>query len=498
MPIHKELLPHGYYEATVTGRGAFGSQGAGSDDTGIELGVTITKGPFANQPLTFKVWGQTKTRRAKSFKRGQVLRIYVIQHQLDDGRRVNRIVDFHAAASMTVIEAMSDGNLPTGESSRLDIATKEQTEIPAVLWRRLRDAAQRRPTGEQVSNSSAADFLVAALTAGREEWASKYRWGFHRSGGKSGTREIVEHEEQLHAYGDGSTAAVMQCDAYLSHFQYAEDLNTHQQASEKRSLAGYRGGAWSRRLTFDLDGDGTDAGLERALRDAYQLVDLLQAVGVPTYQILVFFSGRKGVHILFPSGCFGAGPKQGFEQAVEKACQLLAKVFDVTIDVNIYKPLASLRAPNTRHDESGLFKVLLPAKDLATLTAKDVQSLAKEPRPFVMPDWRTPPVPLLVDLWSWACAAGGVECRRAARVAQGERRIFADTLDLMMHGAPEGERGTRFFKAAMNLLDYDCPEELLVALLEPAARFSDYPIDQFRTQLEGALKALDARNSAAR
>lgn len=121
----------------------------------VELRIAITNGLSTNQSLTFKVWGPGKTRRSKSLKRGQSLRIHVIQHQLENGRRFNRVIDFHAAASMTVIEAMSHGNSPTGETSRLDIATEEQAEIPAVLWRRLTDYSTQPSAGTLANKSRA-------------------------------------------------------------------------------------------------------------------------------------------------------------------------------------------------------------------------------------------------------------------------------------------------------------------------------------------------------
>jgi hypothetical protein len=47
----------------------------------------------------------------------------------------------------------------------------------------------------------------------------------------------------------------------------------------------------------------------------------------------------------------------------------------------------------------------------------------------------------------------------------------------------------RFFRAAANLLDYDCEEPLLRALLEPAARLCGYPAEDFDSQINGAMNA---------
>jgi hypothetical protein len=106
-----------------------------------------------------------------------------------------------------------------------------------------------------------------------------------------------------------------------------------------------------------------------------------------------------------------------------------------------------------------------------------------------MPSWRMKPVAVLVDLWMWSCFAEGTQTARLTAAIDGERRIFRDTFDFLVHGAPDGQRGTRLFRAAANLLDFDCPEPLLRALLEPAARLSGYPPEDFDAQINGALAA---------
>lgn len=318
--------------------------------------------------------------------------------------------------------------------------------------------------------------------------AADFTSGFCRVGGKGGPLDLVQQEDALREYVACEAAVLTGVPGFLSIYQYTSDLAIYVRENGG-SLAKYRGRCWARWLAIDLDGDGTAAGLDRVLDDIRKLVGVLHALGVPAESIVVFFSGGRGAHLLWPSSVLAAAPKDGFEATAGVVCQAIASLASVQIDINLYRPLASLRLPNTRHEETGLYKVVLLADELPGLNAASVKELAREPRPFVMPDWAVAPVMPLRDLWRLACGVEATARRRTAAVATGERRIFSDTFDLMVHGAPEGSRGTRFFKAAMNLLDIDCPEPLLYALLEPAARLSDYPMNEFMAQMVGAIAA---------
>ncbi len=494
MQLKRDLLPHGQHLARLVARSTLGGGVAASADGSVQLGVTITDGSYAGRFMEFRVWGAGRVRRARSLKQGQLVRVYVIRHRLDDGRLVNRVVDFHAADELSVADALESGRLAIEGSLSPTDSSVETPALPNAIWVQLTTAIAGRTPKTRSHETAVSKLLCSPLTANRDQSARDFRLGFHRQGGKGGTRSLVDYETQLRAYA--SSLRGLEGEAHLSVYQYGPELAAYQEASETKSLAGYRDRSWARWLAFDLDGDGTAASLESLLRGCRELMDAFVALDVPADRLIPFFSGHRGVHLMVPAGSFGAGPKQHFEKAAGRACGTVAQIAGLTIDENLYKPLASLRAPNTRHDKSGLFKIRLSTEELQALTAEELRRLAEQPRGFELPDWRVAPSPLLVDVWSWACSAASVQERQAARVAQVERRIHATTFDLMLHGAAEGERGVRFFKAAMNLLDFGCPEELLIALLEPAARFSDYPAKDFQAQIEGAIKAHGAHVNA--
>jgi len=457
-----------------------------SNPAHIDLLFKLAGGSVPGLQLKHRVWAESSKARARRLKQGQEVVVVVRTVTLDSGKVVNRVIDFHAANEPSVIEAMMNDGGGT-VVTKPPAADAADPVLPAELW-----AALLKSGKTAAAKTGPASILTATLPVGVD--AEFFKHGFLRVGAKGGHREIVDYEATIAGYAAHSTLPLgrARTPGYLSVYQYAADIVAYQ-SQHDGSLKGYRGKCWARWLAVDFDGDGSPEGLDRALGDTRRFARFLIDRGVPVEKVLVFFSGGRGFHLMFPSACCGAGPKVGFEGAVGFFCGEIAKLVKATIDPNIYKSLASLRAPNTPHDESGLYKVLLPHEELEGLDAARVMELARKPRPFEMPSWRMKPVAVLVDLWMWACHAEGTQTARLTAAIDGERRIFRDTFDFLMHGAPEGQRGTRLFRAAANLLDFDAPEPLLRALLEPAARLSGYRPDEFDAQINGALAAHQAR-----
>ena len=486
---HHNLLPEGRHLARLEARYSLSSQGPNAPkNAGLELVVVITDGPCVGRRQTFRVWGQGKTERARKLRRGDPVIIVVVHERLDSVRIVARVVDVYSASTPSVVEAM-DGHTTTTKSPRDGSRSPPSEEVPDGLNDRLRSAIQRG------SEPASRQELAVASISPPPSSAEEFPIGFHWKGAKNGRRTLVDFEAVLKEHANCWPTNVSEAAGFLSMFEYGADIADYTEANGG-SLSGFRGRCWSRWVAIDIDCDGTDAGLDQVLADASTIVGTLKALGVPASTISVFFSGRRGIHILWPAGVFAAEAKDNYETTVGVVCRAIAGLVDVEIDPAVYKPLAALRAPNTRHEGSGLYKVIIPVDRLGTLDASSVKELAKQPSPFEMPDWRVGPVPLLHELWRWACGVEAGQRRRTATVVEGDRRIFADTIDLIGHGAPEGTRGMRFFRAAANLLDYDCPEPILRALLEPAARLCGYPPEDFDSQINGALSAHARRPTA--
>ena len=491
------LLPHGTYRSRVLRRRSIAETTVSGKSHGmcVELTVVIVDGPHATQQLPFTVFGEARTRRARLLQQGEAVWIHVVTGSGVDGRPFNRVVDFGAAGQASAVDIQHAMHSPKGALAppRPDHTTVPCLRPEAELLGKLRTAVDGGGVPDAASVPVWVEQDPMAATSIQHEHAEAFSLGFWASR-KRNAREIVDHDVMFHGLAAVNDGTPMPGEGYLSLYQYSTELAAHRDRSPKTSLAGYRGQTWARWLAIDLDGDGSVNGLGRILGDARRSVTVLTALGVPKSHVLVFFSGGRGVHVLFPAMAFAAAPMDGFEKVAGAACGVIAELAKVTIDESLYTPLKSLRVHNTRHDETGLYKVLIGQDELESMTCEALLRLARQPRPFAVPDWRVPPARLLVELWKNACRAAEATRQPIALPAwasnmTGQRWIFADTLDLIIHGAPEGSRGSRFFRAAMNLLDFNCPEELLAALLEPAARLSNYPDHEFTAQINGAIKA---------
>lgn len=459
-------LPLGPYHVTLLSRRTllWTGKASAASTPGVELVVRVVDGPRSGHELSFRVYGAARVQRARLLTQGQILRIHVGHHRLDDGRSVTRVADFepaNEASAVDLLEGCDGASIP-------DPAHVDRPE----------PASDCGPTPDPARYE-----LI-----GRE-----YRVGF-LARRKQSSRTLVDYEATFLGFAAADEQLVAPGEGYLSLYQYSDDLGAFWELNEKKSLAGYRGATWARWLAIDIDGDGSAESLGAKRDDARKIASALIGLGIPPTHVLVFFSGSSGFHVLFPAAAFAAVPRERFEQVAGILCGSIARRTGVSIDMSLYNPLKPLRAHNTRHDQSGLYKVLLGHDELGVLTSEAIRQEAGRPRPFQLPDWRIPAVSRLAEAWRAACRQADAPHRRntlAGRVAPdvaGEKKLFADTFDLIGHGAPEGTRAIRFFRASMNLLDFGCPEDLLVALLEPAARLSDYPAPEFMSQIRGAIR----------
>ena len=497
MKTQSSLLPLGPYQATLVSRQTLPPMGNASarENPGVEMTVSISAGPYVGQHVSFRAYGAARMQRARAFTQGQQLRIHIGHHQLDDGRVVNRVADFDALGAASAIDLQQGFGRDDGDAGlELDSTAETLAQPNDDLVERLRGAVAGNGTHGAGDCEQGTTGTALTPPDGCDALGEQYPIGFW-SNRKQASRTIVSYEDAFRSLAAADERILALGEGYVSLYQYSSELLAHRDGNEKKSLAGYRGATWARWLAIDIDGDSSAEGLTNTLHDARRLVAALVALGVPRSHVLVFFSGNRGVHLLFPSTAFAASSMERFEKAAGAVCGLLAELAGVTIDKSLYSPLKSLRAANSSHDASGLYKVFISQDELEALTSEAVIEMARQPRPFQVPDWRVAPSSLLVELWQWACRADEAPHQPTAMAVRsstprtGEPHLFAATIDLIVHGAPDGTRGSRFFRAAANLLDFSCPEELLVALLEPAANLSNYPPDEFMSQIHGAIKA---------
>ncbi len=327
--------------------------------------------------------------------------------------------------------------------------------------------------------------------------ADAFTVGAYVRGATSAPRLLCTHAGMLAAYADGTMIERDATgEAYLSHFAFGADLQTHH-AANRGSVAGFAGPCWCRWLVFDIDRPDPAA----ALADARKLVAFIhQRYPELEGDVPVYFSGNKGYHVLLELA-HRPPPAVGFHHKVKTLAEGVASGAGVGIDAGVYDLARIIRLPNTRHPKTGLYKRRLDADALLRLDVNGVRKHAEHPAGDGIPTARGVPEELVRD---WADAeqrAARLVETRAVRQAEHDGspdlrapRFF---LDLIRFGVPEGERHHTLFRAAAWIMEQRDPASLAFAILtEPGLDVGLTPMDverQIRCGIEHANRQRAAR-----
>ena len=154
----------------------------------------------------------------------------------------------------------------------------------------------------------------------------------------------------------------------------------------------------------------------------------------------------------------------------------------VAIDPAVYGKVQPLRAPNSRHPKSGLYKRRVEIEVLDVITPRGILDLARSPEPFDAPSLADiPSADFLAAHWDAArrvveSRAADAE-RRRAEIASGERvaTVNRRTRDFLACEIDEGDRHRLLFSAARNLAEIGCPLRAVRELLTKPAIDSGLP-----------------------
>lgn len=176
---------------------------------------------------------------------------------------------------------------------------------------------------------------------------------------------------------------------YASYFFFSDELLTYMSAQEGMpTVSGYEGKVWAPYLPIDLD----HPELTPALHAARMLASLFfSSWKIPPNALQIYFSGAKGFHLMLDGRLFGRlAPSRNlpalFDALRRHLAQELAEALRETVDLTIKDRMRLLRLPNTIHEKSKLYKVILSAEELATLDAERIRALARSPRALVNTD----------------------------------------------------------------------------------------------------------------
>ena len=161
-------------------------------------------------------------------------------------------------------------------------------------------------------------------------------------------------------------------ECYATWHRFPEAYHTHW--GETGSTGNYRGDSYADFLPFDFDGPEL-AAVQQRVAEFLKMLELTYEIE-GLHGVRCYFSGKKGFHICLSSALFG-----GWEPGIQLAGRLrrLAKTMAQAhvIDAAIYDQNRLLRLPNTRHGQSGLWKVPVTPGELFGLTAQEILTSVK-------------------------------------------------------------------------------------------------------------------------
>lgn len=159
-------------------------------------------------------------------------------------------------------------------------------------------------------------------------------------------------------------------DWYTSLFHYGQEAVDY--FKSHGSIAGFDGPATLSELVFDLDSKGD---VELARQDTMKLLKKLKDLGVDNRKSTrIYFSGNKGFHV------YVSLPKEYTNKELEYMCSGIAEDI-ATFDTVIYNTSRLFRVVNTKHNSSGLYKILLTVDELFGSNMDLIRLAAMYPNP---------------------------------------------------------------------------------------------------------------------
>lgn len=171
--------------------------------------------------------------------------------------------------------------------------------------------------------------------------------------------------------------------SWTSMFLFDEEILTHiedlKKIGEQPSTAGFKGKCFFMNyLWIDIDTktetSDTRENLKSVIKETKQILnDIMLNYDLQENNFRVFYSGNKGFHIGIPSALFG-GDKFGSE-AIPTIAKIMAKELtnrSSIVDFKIYNTNRLFRTPFSKHDKTGLYKVIVSVE---TILNQDVDKI---------------------------------------------------------------------------------------------------------------------------
>jgi hypothetical protein len=178
---------------------------------------------------------------------------------------------------------------------------------------------------------------------------------------------------------------------YATYFFFSDELLTYISAHSDNgspTIAGYHGKVWAPYFPIDLDHPSVEPALAATRLLASIFLDRWR---IDPRGLQIYFSGSKGFHIMLDTRLFGRiAPAKNlplvFDSLRRHLAQELPERLREAVDFAIKDRLRLLRLPNTAHEKSKLYKIVLGADELQNAGVDEIREWARHTRPLALTD----------------------------------------------------------------------------------------------------------------
>ena len=149
-------------------------------------------------------------------------------------------------------------------------------------------------------------------------------------------------------------------------------------------------------LDFDADmwgvsDDVAEKNLKKVQEDLKLAITYFEVIyNIPREYARCYYSGKKGVHLVYPADLFGIKPREDLNRIFKLIKDDVSKyVNHDTIDQRIYDNKRLFRVPNSRHQDTGLYKIPASPDFLINSSLKEIRDKAKMPQELKVKEPRT-------------------------------------------------------------------------------------------------------------
>ena len=139
-------------------------------------------------------------------------------------------------------------------------------------------------------------------------------------------------------------------------------------------------------LYFDFDSEDD---IEKAREDLLFVIwklHLTSTFGLPMESFRIYFSGKKGFHLIVPWQYIGIQPHPKLDELFKWiALEMYEQSVHETVDLVVYERRRLWRMENSKHPETGLYKIPLNYHEVSELTLEEIAHLAQNPRVLTYP-----------------------------------------------------------------------------------------------------------------